>query len=92
MATYCVYHHIHVRTPHEYIPKLFITDVPPGKEVSRDLVDEYYTPSEFGIAWANHGISRLDSPELRRAYRQRHQNDIPCVSYQHLVSLQKEEL
>jgi len=28
MATWCVYHLIHVRTPWQYIPRLVITDVP----------------------------------------------------------------
>jgi len=64
MATWCVYHLIHVRTPHQYIPQLVITDVPEDAEVTKDLLERAgYQFGEFNIPWANHGIMRVDAQE-----------------------------
>lgn len=64
MATWCVYHLIHVRTPHQYIPKLVITDVPDGEEVTEELLERAgFMFSEFNIPWANHGIMRVSAQE-----------------------------
>lgn len=61
MATWCVYHLIHVRTPHQHIPKLVVTDVPEGASVDEDTVQRAgYLFSEFGIPFANHVIERVD--------------------------------
>jgi|YNPBryantNP2012_1023418.scaffolds.fasta_scaffold83531_1 hypothetical protein len=61
MATWCVYHLIHVRTPWQYIPRLVITDVPDDTEVTTDLLERAgYQYEEFGVPWANHGVERLD--------------------------------
>ena len=64
MATWCVYHLIHVRTPHQHIPQLVITDVPEDAEITRDLLERAgYQFGEFGIPWANHVITRVDAQE-----------------------------
>jgi hypothetical protein len=65
MATWVVYHLIHVRTPRQHIPKLLITQVPEDQEVTRDLLERagiFF--EEFGELWANHYIEKLgpDSP------------------------------
>lgn len=55
--SYVVYHLLHQRTPYEYIPKLVVTDVPDGAELTRDLFARAgYEFSEFGIPWANHDV------------------------------------
>lgn len=61
MATFAVYHLIHVRTPHQYIPKLVVTDVPGDEELSKELLERAgYQFREFGIAWANHALTEVD--------------------------------
>ena len=61
MPTWCVYHLIHVRTPHQHIPKLVITDVPEGEEVTEELLERAgYQFGEFDIPWANHGLDEVD--------------------------------
>jgi len=65
MATWVVYHLIHVRVPHQRIPKLVITGVPDGETVTRDLLERAgFMFGEFGVPWANHGIIQLgpDAP------------------------------
>ena len=62
MATYAVYHLIHVHTPYRYIPKLVITNVPEGKEPSEDLLERAgYQFGEFNIPWANHVLAKVDA-------------------------------
>jgi hypothetical protein len=61
MATYVVYHLIHVHTPYKHIPKLLITDVPEGEEPTRELLERAgYQFGEFNIAWANHVLTKVD--------------------------------
>lgn len=66
MATWCVHHLIHVRAPHQHIPKLVITDVPDDVDLSTDLLERAgYLFGEFNIPWANHVLIRVnvqDSP------------------------------
>jgi len=38
MSTWAVIHHIHVSTPHQHIPKLFIEDVP--EEIEQEIKKE----------------------------------------------------
>ena len=62
MATFAVYHMIHVRTPHQHIPKLVITDVPEGEELSEELLERAgYQFGEFDIPWANHVLEQVDA-------------------------------
>lgn len=61
MATWAVVHLIHVRTPHQHIPRLIITGVPEEEEVTRDLLEQAgFRFGEFGIPWANHYITRVE--------------------------------
>lgn len=61
MATWCVYHLIHVSTPHQHIPKLVIREVPDGETVTQDVVERAgYLFQEFDIPWANHVLERVD--------------------------------
>lgn len=87
MSTYCVYHLIHVVTPHRRIPKLFVTGVPDGHEVDWDLVDEFGEFGEFGIPHANHFVEKLTTdsdPALKRAFRA---GEVARVSFDRLQSL-----
>ena len=60
-TTWCVYHLIHVQTPHQHLPKLVITDVPDGETVTQDLVERAgYQFGEFGIPFANHVLEQVD--------------------------------
>lgn len=60
--TWCVYHLIHVTTPHRHLPKLVITDVPDGSRVETDTLERAgYVFSEFGMPWANHVLCRVDA-------------------------------
>lgn len=62
MSTWCVYHLIHVRTPHQHIPKLVIRDVPDDVELTTDLLGRAgYQFEEFGIPWANHCLERVSA-------------------------------
>ena len=64
MATFAVYHLIHVRTPHQHIPKLVITDVPEGEEPTEELLERAgYQFGEFNIPWANHALDKVDAKE-----------------------------
>jgi hypothetical protein len=64
MATFAVYHLIHVRTPHQHIPKLVITEVPEGETVTQDLVERAgYMFGEFNVPWANHVLEQVDVKE-----------------------------
>jgi len=61
MATWAVVHLIHVRTPHQHIPRLIITGVPEEEEVTRDLLEQAgFQFGEFGTPWANHYITRVE--------------------------------
>ena len=64
MATFAVYHMIHVRTPHQHIPKLVVSDVPEGEELSEELLERAgYQFGEFNIPWANHVLTEVDVKE-----------------------------
>lgn len=64
MSTYCVYHLIHVRTPHQHLPKLLVTEVPEGAEVTEELLEQAgYQFGEFDTAWANHVLTEVDAQE-----------------------------
>lgn len=61
MATWCVYHLIHVRTPHLYLPKLVISAVPEDVRLNIDLLERAgFQFGEFGVPWANHFLERID--------------------------------
>ena len=88
---WAVVHEIHIRVPHEYIPKLVITDVPidvEGHEL-RYLIDSagYYF-GEFGVRWANHRLwpSKEWPAEVIGAWRR---GDVEVVSYDELVRLSR---
>jgi hypothetical protein len=62
--TWCVYHLIHVQTPHQHIPKLVITEVPESETVDTDLLERAgFQFGEFGIPWANHMLEEVDVKE-----------------------------
>ena len=87
MKTYVVYHLIHVRTPHKYIAKLFVTGVPDDKEVDWDLVDEVEDFGEFGVTHANHYIEQLtpqSESSLKRAFRHAEAEEI---TYEELLKM-----
>jgi hypothetical protein len=64
IATYAVYHMIHIHTPYKYIPKLLIRDVPDSEKVTTDLLERAgYQFGEFNISWANHGLVKVDVKE-----------------------------
>jgi len=89
MATWFVYHYIHVRTPHRTIPKLFITDVPDDQKVTWELVDEYREFGEFNTPHANHGIEKLTAdsdPAVKRAWRE---GDVERVAFGELKRLRE---
>jgi hypothetical protein len=60
---WAVVHHIHVRTPHLHIPRMFIENVPEnvGAGALQELLERagFYF-GEFGIPWANHYLVRHD--------------------------------
>ncbi|GIL15279.1 MAG: hypothetical protein BroJett039_04520 [Chloroflexota bacterium] len=59
---WAVVHHIHVRTPHRHIAKLFVTDVPKGinaAAIQTALTRSGYVFQEFNIPFANHYIEPL---------------------------------
>jgi len=81
--TWVVYHVIHVRTPHQYIAKLFVTDVPEGKtegDVKSALTRNGYDFGEFNIPWANHALTTLaEAPDqVVGAYRR---GDVETVKW-----------
>ena len=62
MATWCVYHMIHVRTPYQYLPQLVIREVPEEEKVSKDLLERAgYQFGEFNIPWANHSLEEVSA-------------------------------
>jgi len=64
MTTWCVYHLIHVRTPHQHLPKLVIREVPEGEDVTEDLLERAgYLFQEFDIPWANHVLTEVDAKD-----------------------------
>jgi len=74
MAKWAVVYLIHVRTPHQHIPKLVVEDVP--DELTADEVKDWleemgYTFGACGVPWANHYVARLRDcpPSVRGAYR-----------------------
>lgn len=74
MATWCVYHVIHVRTPHQYLPRLVIRDVPEEEVITKGLLERAgHQFGEFGIPWANHVIEKVspDTSETDLVYRLR---------------------
>jgi len=78
---------IHVRTPHQHIPKLFIKNVPKNVDEHhlKVLLEENgYCYGEFGIPWANHyielGISKAH-PQVKGAWRR---GDVEVVDYNDL--------
>jgi hypothetical protein len=91
---WAVVHLIHVRTPHQHIPRLFITEVPEHVSAGtlKDLLEcaGYYF-GEFGIAWANHYLSRHDKWDTQvigtynRVRRNPADYDVPIISYDELV-------
>jgi len=50
MATFAVYHLIYVRTPHQHIPKLVITDAPEGEQPTEELLER-----AVGLQWPRSG-------------------------------------
>jgi len=63
---WAVVHHIHVRTPHRHIVKMFVTDVPKGvdaDDIQRALTRSGHVFQEFNIPFANHYIERLTDCE-----------------------------
>lgn len=96
MATWAVVHLIHVRAPHQHIPRLIIRGVPEDKSVDWDLVESAgYSFGEFGIPRANHYItcvSPTESPSdlvgaVRRILRDPDSYDVPVVDYEELLRI-----
>ncbi|MEM3647099.1 MAG: hypothetical protein QW334_03025 [Thermofilum sp.] len=83
-----VYHLIHVKVPHRYVPKLFVTGIPKGVSPSdlKILLEENgYDFGEFGIPWANHyiGLGLKDAPpEVKGAWLK---GTVEKVRYQDLL-------
>lgn len=88
MATWCVYHLIHVKTPHQHIPKLVIEDVPDGEKVTEDLLERAgYLFSEFDIPWANHVLEKVDpSTSPSDLVARIRQGDIECINFADLTA------
>lgn len=62
MATFVVYHLIHVRTPYQHIPRLVITDVPKDEEPTKELLERAgYQYGELNIPWANHVLAEVNA-------------------------------
>ena len=94
MTTWCVYHLIHVRTPHQHLPRLLVTEVPKGAEVTEELLERAgYLFSEFNVAWANHVLTEVDvkgSPsDLVARIRE---GGFERIAYADLVALAEEPL
>jgi hypothetical protein len=92
MATWAVIHHIHVSTPHQHVPLLFIEDVPEDVEEGelRSLLTKAgYQFSEFGIPWANHYLSPEEDwkDEVVGAYQR---GDVETITYDDIAL--KEEI
>ena len=72
--TWAVVWVIHVNTPYQYIPKLFIKNVPPDfnkQDVKEWLEGCGYQFGEFGIPWANHSVGPINEypASVQGAYR-----------------------
>jgi hypothetical protein len=86
-TTWAVYHLIHVRVPHQHIPKLLITEVPDGEEVTRELLERAgYIFGEFGIPWANHYITELDSNAPSDLIGRARDPQVPRIAWADLVA------
>ena len=86
---------VHVRTPYEHIPKLFIKGVPKGtseQEVKEVLEENGYWFGEFGSRWANHyillGISDAH-PQVKGAWKR---GDVEVVEWQKLTKTDWEKV
>ena len=88
MNTWCVYHLIHVRTPYQHIPKLVITVVPEGEEVTKELLERAgYRFGEFNIAWANHILEEVDVKESPSDLVARiREGGVPRIAFDDLVA------
>jgi len=84
---------IHVRTPYQFIPKLFITEIPENitaSELQDDIEEAGYIFSEFGVKWANHSVVSSIKDEhidVRRAFKN---NEVETISYSELQKKIKE--
>ena len=93
-TTWCVYHLIHVHTPHRHIPKLLITGVPQGVTPTEDTIERAgYLFGEFNIPWANHVLDKVsakDSPsDLVGRIRQ---GDARRITWGDLIALAEEPI
>jgi hypothetical protein len=87
MATWVVYHLIHVRTPHQRIPKLLITQVPDDEKVPRDLLERAgFMFGEFGIPWANHYIEKLGPNSPSDLVGRARNPDVPRIAWEDLAA------
>jgi hypothetical protein len=95
---WAVVHLIHVRTPHQHIPRLFITEVP--ESVSSGSLQELLERAgfffgEFGIPWANHYLSREDkwNSQVVGAYNRIRRNpddyEVKILTYNELLRLSR---
>lgn len=86
--TIAVVFHVHVNTPHQHIPKLFIKNVPEDfnkVELKDALTSAGYQFGEFNIPWANHYIeSDLSNayPQVKGAYKR---GDVESIEYVSLI-------
>jgi hypothetical protein len=92
MSTWAVVHHIHVSTPHQHVPLLFIEDVPEEVEEGelRSLLTRAgYQFGEFGIPWANHYLASEEEwgDEVVGVYKR---GDADVISYNDIAP--KEEI
>jgi len=91
-TTWCVYHLIHVQTPHQHLPKLLIQEVPEGEEVTEELLERAgYLFQEFNTFWANHVLTEVDvkeSPSDLVAHIR--EGDFERIIYADLVALAEE--
>jgi hypothetical protein len=93
---WAVVHHIHVRTPHMHVPRIFIEGVPEGVGAGalQDLLERagYYF-GEFGIPWANHYLTRHDkwNNQVIGAYNRIRRNpddyEVETLTYDKLLRL-----
>jgi len=89
MKSYVIYHVIHIHTPHQYHPKLVITDVPDEVDLSEEDVNRGgYEFGEFGMAWANHSLRQIaDKKDLpAELVAKLHGDGYRTVSYDDLVN------
>jgi len=84
---WAVVHHIHVRIPHQHIPKLFIEKVPDSvteSEIKSVLTRAGYWFGEFGIRWANHYLAPQTEweDEVVGAFNA---GEVECITWDELV-------